>query len=384
MNLFLRTLTVLLALLPLLAYLGYSLRRLDARRSHLLRTLLTMDLADYYMRIRHYHEYERWIAKETDKRLLAFETDYFNPDFRAGNSRSDFALPVTLMTLLTGVGWLFALARVDPLAGGQQLHDLVPPTLVWGFVGAYFASMLLIVEESRKYSLTPNTYYSLVYRILFSSTAALLVSGLFPDTFSALTAFGIGLFPVEKTRDFIMRKTSELVGSTTSEGELGAELAVIQGLADGRNRRRLVDVGITSVQALATADPLVLFLETTLPIRTIIDMIDKSILYLYIGDKVEELRTHGINGVIELVALARLIEAKPAYADDAGAGGARHFNSFFGDLDGNQLMTDVATVLGQSIDELRAFIYNMYYDPVVVFIYDVWGRYLKVDAAAQA
>ena len=30
---------------------------------------------------------------------------------------------------------------------------------------------------------------------------------------------------------------------------------------------------------------------------------------------------------------------------------------------------------GQSEDELKAFMYNMYYDPVLIFIYEVWGRY---------
>jgi hypothetical protein len=35
----------------------------------------------------------------------------------------------------------------------------------------------------------------------------------------------------------------------------------------------------------------------------------------------------------------------------------------------------VAKSLGQSEDELKAFMYNMYYDPVLIFIYEVWGRY---------
>jgi len=40
-----------------------------------------------------------------------------------------------------------------------------------------------------------------------------------------------------------------------------------------------------------------------------------------------------------------------------------------------QLIKEVAKILGQSEDELKAFIYNMYYDPVVLFNYEVWGRY---------
>jgi hypothetical protein len=172
------------------------------------------------------------------------------------------------------------------------------PAAVWGFVGAFFASMLAIVEEFRKYSLTPEVYYSQVYRLLFSSTAAFLVGQAVKDSFSSMLAFGVGLFAIEKTWDFISEKTAQVLGAAKPEGEKGAGLADIQGLEDSRDRQKLVSLGITTVQALATADPLLLFFRTTLPIRTVVDMIDKAILYLYIGDKVKELRMHGINGVI--------------------------------------------------------------------------------------
>jgi hypothetical protein len=168
---------------------------------------------------------------------------------------------------------------------GHPLHDifpawqpLLPLTFVWGFVGAFFASLLSIIDDFRKYSLVPGSFYSLVYRLLFSSTAAFLAGQLFKDSFSPLVAFGIGLFPVEKTWEFITEKTSQALGATKVEGELGADLAAIQGLEDSRNRKKLIDIGITSVQALATADPLLLFFQTTFPMRTVVDMTDKAIL----------------------------------------------------------------------------------------------------------
>ena len=51
MTTFLWMLTAVLALIPLVTYLVYSMRRLDTRRQLLLQTLLTLDLDDYYMRI---------------------------------------------------------------------------------------------------------------------------------------------------------------------------------------------------------------------------------------------------------------------------------------------------------------------------------------------
>ena len=361
-------------------YLVYSMRRLDTRRQLLLQTLLTLGLDDAYMRIRHGQAYTKWSRLQPDVRTRKMESQYFNADFKAETGQKDYLWPVALTTVLSGGGWYFALSRIYPDAGTAQFNELVPASFVWGFVGAFFASLLSIIEQFRKYSLMPDSYYSVVFRLLFSSTAAFLVGQLISqNAFPPLVAFGIGLFPVEKTWDFISEKTAQVVGAAKPEGELGADLAAIQGLEDSRNRRKLVDIGITSVQALATADPLFVFFHTTFPIRTVVDMIDKAILYLYIGDvKVKELRSHGINGVIELVALAKLIEKSPAYAGGRAPAGTVGFSKFFEQVDPKQLVKDVATVLGQSVDEMKAFIYNMYYDSVLMFIYDVWGRYLDV------
>lgn len=374
----------LLVSIPPVMYLVYALRRLDTRRKLLLQTLLTLDLDNAYMRIRHGQSYNAWRRLPALQRIREFESNYFNPDFRAETSGWDYFWPVALMTVLSAAGWYIALSHFYVEAGTAKLKELVPATFVWGFVGAFFASVLSIIDEFRKYSLMPGSYYSLVYRLLFSSTAALLAGQLFAATFSPLVAFGIGLFPVEKTWEFITEKTAQVVGASKAEGELGADLAAVQGLEDGRNRRKLIDVGITSVQALATADPLLLFLQTTLPMRTVVDLIDKAILHLYIGDKVKVLRSHGINGVIELVALTKLLEKSPAYTGGQAPAGSAGFSEFFGNVDQAQLVKDVAAVLGQSVDELKAFIFNMYYDPVVMFIYDVWGRYLDVKPLEEA
>jgi hypothetical protein len=59
--------------------------------------------------------------------------------------------------------------------------------------------------------------------------------------------------------NFISDKTAQGLGAAKPEGEKGAGLAAIQGLEDSRDRQKLVSLGITAVQALATADPLLLF-----------------------------------------------------------------------------------------------------------------------------
>jgi hypothetical protein len=307
------------------------LRRLDTRRQPLLENLFTLFLDDDYMRIRHGRSYHAWKEiPSSEEHKKKFELDYFNKDFKAQNGHQDFFPPVALTTVLSGAGWYFVLSHVYPAAGSPELTQLVPETLAWGFVGAFFASVLAISKNS-----TP-------------------------------TALRLRC---------ISDKTAQGLGAAKPEGEKGAGLAAVQGLEDSRDRQKLVSLGITTVQALATADPLLLFFRTTLPIRTVVDLIDKAILYLYIGDKVKELRTNGINGMIELVGLVKSVDKTTAFASGLAPGGGNEFSKLFEEVNAVQLIKDVAKSLGQSEDELKAFMYNMYYDPVLIFIYEVWGRY---------
>jgi hypothetical protein len=360
-----------LAAIPALTCLVYYHRRLKARRDLLRETLSSMGLDGYYMRMRH-PECGAVTPDEFQK--------CFDRDFRSGLSSWDYLWPVVLFTLLCLLGWFVALSSTSGKVPG--LNGPLPPALAYGFIGAYLASLFMIFDDFRTLSLDPYEYYLASSRILFASVAAyvagLAAPGVFVQGAIPLLALGIGLIPVEDVRNFIINKTSQLAGTAASEGERGAGLKVIQGLEDRETRRRLVDMNIATVQALATSDPFLLFFQTTLPLRSVIDMIDKAILYLYIGDKVAQVRQIGINGVIELVALAHLSDKEPAYE----MSGVDKIGSFFENVDVTALVGKVADLLEQTPDELKAFVYNCYYDPQVSLIYDIWGKYLNPKAGA--
>ena len=378
MTFLIRFMFFVLTLLPVGTYLVYYYRRLDTRRQQLLQTLLSLSLQDEYVLMRHKESYQEWKKCTNDKELLAqFEVKYFNLDFRAGHSHSDFVWPLLLFTTFSAIGWVLTLQRVvpdfSPLSGLRN----IPDALAYGFIGAYLASIITIFDGLRRYDLDPGLYYSVTYRVMFSSFAAWVASLMFATSFQPIVALGIGLFPLEKTWNFITDRAANVLGTGQNEKEIGLDLANIQGLEHSSNRQRLIDVGVTTVQGLATADPLLLFFLTTFPLRSVVDMIDKAILYLYLGDKTKLLREHGINGVIELVALAKLAERIPAYQSQDDSATNEPLGELFKDINTEELVNNVAKVIDQTPQELKAFIYNMYYDPMVKFIYDIWGRYLN-------
>lgn len=358
----------LLSAIPAVTCLVYYDRRLGARRDLLRETLSSMGLDDFYMKMRH-PEVED--PSEDDFRKA------FDSDFRAGLSAPDYVWPVSLFSVVSLLGWFVTFSLIYGSKTG--LNALVPPAFAYGFMGAFLATLFEILDNFRTLSLDPYEYYSATSRILFSSlaayVAALAAPAVFVQSAIPMLSFGIGLIPVDDVRDFIVNKTSQLAGTAGASGERGLSLKVIQGLEDRETRKRLVDMNISTVQALATCDPFRLFLQTTLPLRSIIDMIDKAILYLYIGDTVGELRKQGINGVIELVTLAHLGNREAAYEMSGDAGSA--IDPFFADVDAVSLVARVATVLNQEPNVLKAFIYNCYYDPQISLIYDIWGKYLN-------
>lgn len=382
MTFLIRFMFFVLTLLPVGTYLVYYYRRLDTRRKQLLQTLLSLSLQDEYLLTRHKEKYEEWQKCSNGEQLVEqFEKKYFNLDFRAGNSHQDFVWPLLLFTIFSAIGWVLTLQRVLP--DFSPLHGLraIPDALAYGFVGAYLACTLTIFDGFRRYGLDPALYYSVTYRIMFSSFAAWVASLLFATNIQPIVALGIGLFPLQQTWTFITERAASAMGLGQNEKEVGLELANIQGLEHSTNRQRLIDVGITTIQALATADPLLLFFLTTFPLRSVVDMIDKAILYLYLGDKTKQLREHGINGVIELVALAKLAEKIPAYRNQDDSATAEPLGALFKDIDTEAVVNNLAKVIDQTPQELKAFIYNMYYDPMVMFIYEIWGRYLNRPVA---
>ena len=353
---------------PMITFWVYYLRRRGARRNMLEQSLLSLGLDTVYMQIRHGEKHDQWLGKHRPDQIAEFQAT-FRRDFRSGTRWTDYLWPVTLFTLLSGVGWFLTLAMMHPsFTTAEGAASFLPKTFAYGLTGAYLASLLTIFDEYRRYNLSPGTYYVQSYRLLFASTAAYLFGPIFTEAYTPLAAFGIGLLPTALTWESVVNRTSRVVGAVKEESEPGFELAQIQGLEQRSVRQRLIDINILTVQALATTDPIFLLFETTLPLRTIVDLIDKAILYLYLGETVKELRQRGINGVIELVTLIGLQE---------GTRSALTTKDFFKKIDIDQLVNDLATAAKQTPNEFRAFVYNLYHDPLVQFIWDIWSRYLK-------
>src|SRR5258708_2252093 len=166
----------LLAAIPAVTCFVYYHQRLGTRRNLLQETLISLQLQDAYMAMRHGEIPQCDRKKEFDR--------CFKKDFRAGLSPGDYLWPVTLVTVLGLIGWFLAFSRLYPsFTGFVDAKSLLPVYFAYGFVGAFFAGMLTIFDEFRMFNLDPSVYYAVAYRMLFSSTAAILAADLVKDAF---------------------------------------------------------------------------------------------------------------------------------------------------------------------------------------------------------
>jgi hypothetical protein len=362
----------LFVLFPVSLYLLYHFRRQRARIDKLLETLQGLGLADVYMQSRHKQDYQSW--KDGGRSDSEFQT-ILDADFSIGLRRLDFLLPALIVTVLSAIGWGVTLGFTKTVKSLTHLTVAVPIAFIWGFVGAYFSNLGTLLDKFISYELGPIAYHQMYRRLLFSTVAAFLLGEVVKDTFTPLIAFGIGFIPYQDLWDTISRKTQTALGNKQAAGIPDeAALSNIQGLEDPSVREKLLELNVSTVQSLAMQDPLELFLRTSFPLRMIVDWIDRAILYGYLGKKTILLRERGINGAIEMGGLVELADKVPVEIYHDGALIREELKADFKNLDSSKLYQEIGESIGLKHEELLNLIYNLYYDPMVDTLYQIWGR----------
>jgi len=363
---------LVLVSLPVVLYLLYNFRRKKTRIDNLLQTLQGLELQDAYMASRHKEVYATWHA--SPKRGEEFR-QMVTEDFRTGLRNLDYLVPVSIVTVLSAIGWGIALSFEKTASTLVGSTVQVPLALIWGFLGAYFGNVSTLLEDYINYDLAPVDYHRMYQRLLFSTVAAFLLAGAAKDAFAPLVAFGVGLFPYQESWDIITQRAAAALGLKEKGGiPEEAALANVQGLEDPNVRQKLFELNISTVQSLATQDPLDLFFRASFPLRTVVDWIDKAILYTYLGKKALVLRERGIAGAIELGSLLELSEKLPVETYVEGQLKTEPLRRDLQNLDVQALYKEIADALGIKYEELLNLVYTIYYDPMVDTLYDIWGR----------
>lgn len=247
---------------------------------------------------------------------------------------ASYLLPAAIYTALTGLGFTTALLlAADPefwkapnfiLSGMQSLSpDMTSPGLAayqWntgaaitaGFIGAYLFTLQYLVQRVRNYELSPTSFMvasvSLLEGCFIVAIARHLTFHEAPNAAFGALAFLLGYFPtfgVSWLVEHAKMRTLKRIEPAAYERRYVMPTDMIDGV-DMLTKFRLMEAGVYDVQNLATANPILLYVETPFGLLTILDWIAQAQLMIAVGGSVAaDLRSLGVRTMFDIVAMGK-------------------------------------------------------------------------------
>jgi hypothetical protein len=321
------------ALLPALMYFQFDRDKLSSLRSRWLRQVFRLD-----GQVETVSDVRAKYGNQLDE-VFGRHAGTIGNSSAGGAPAPGRLSPILVCTLVTAVGWSLILLNSSVtgsgstlLSGGEQVRPVSflhlftpePSTLMFGFLGAYFFGVQLVLRGYVRGDLRPKGYNGITVRVIITLILSWLlqaVAGEHPVTW--VLAFLTGVVPetaVQWMRDLLPDRPKSAgqrrAGREQEPDDAADALDLIRGSApltdlegvDLYDRARLGDEGITNVQALAHHSLVDLMLNTRIPAARLVDWVDQAILYLHVAGSTAEgkarlgrLRLQGIRTATQLI-----------------------------------------------------------------------------------
>ncbi len=197
--------------------------------------------------------------------------------------RIETLFPVFLLTATLAVCWTAVLWDQGFVSDPTSVWDI----LKFGFMGAYFFLLQMLIRRFFQSDLRPSAYANAMLRII---TVLLLVATLHQlmptDNLrtEAVVAFVVGLFPLVGMQA-LQRTGAAALRAAVPSLSPPYPLNQVDGLSIWYEAR-LLEEGIEDMQSLATANFVDVILHTRVPVGRLVDWVDQAHLYLHF-DRIE-------------------------------------------------------------------------------------------------
>ena len=322
-QIFLLVAVTLFAVAPLIVRSGIRDLRLPSPQQAMFYTLATLPgligLVNYVSSQRQRYELQKdaltqleGVASRTDNANVTDATK-FEPSFVAW---------LTGSLLLTGVFLVVAVLSHSIDEGKKEIPGIIG--IVYAGYGAYVATLWYMVGRLNAHALSPrfliNSAIKAAIAILLGFIASTSIGFFMPaaaatagaaaggaaaattSTTTRMLLFMVGFFH-DWALGYIRKKAVE-VFQANQNAATELPVAMIEGV-DDLAADLLDELGISSVQHLATQNPLELSMRSLYPIKRVIDWIDQALLTLYFREKIVAARELGIRGMSDFITVYR-------------------------------------------------------------------------------
>ena len=191
----------------------------------------------------------------------------------------------------------------------EFISNMQPPiyfasfgALVWGFFE--------FLQRYKNQNWSPVAQHMIWFKIPISMIVCYFIFNDNTGEVADIVAFGIGAFPVDYLRKFVLNAASSKLGSHQKNMLSSPRWESIRGITD-QVIDKLEEYGVENVHQLASADPFRLHFNTNIELLAILDFIDQALLIEFINtDRAKIFQNNGITGAIDIAFIYNHDEEK--------------------------------------------------------------------------
>jgi len=281
--------------------------------------------------------------------------DLFNRHYHRSYGRRNFILPFLCFSLVSAIAFCVISRTLLCYIDSQSPSSPLPAIAMSSLLGAYLWVALDQVERFRTQDFTFHDINMWTLRLLVSIPVGYAFSYGVKEPVGIPLAFFLGTFPLKSLLKYGRRFAAKHLITGTGNEPDASELENLQGVKR-QESERFQDEGIANILQLAYSDPIDLTMRTNFDFTYIVDLKAQALLWIYLENRISELRILSIRSAHEVTVLHQLLES-----DD------RHKREM-----AKANLHEICERLKVNEDSCRKLLLEVAKDPHTEFVFEIW------------
>ena len=192
---------------------------------------------------------------------------------------------------------LIRTAGVSALVYQPFDHMILPKIALAALTGAYLWVGSDILVRYRRRDFVPSDFYWYSLRFAISLPLGYAIALVAKDVAGPFIAFAMGAFPIDAIMRILRRITNRALGM--EETGQTSELVRLTPI-DNEVAQRFAAEDVTTIQRVASTDPILLAMRTNLPLDFVFECVNPAIAWGYLAEQLNIIRLLGFKGAYEI------------------------------------------------------------------------------------